>query len=127
MPIKFTQKGDFKNLEDFGKRVQNHDIYKRLNRFGELGVAALASATPKKTGKTAASWSYKIETDGGRVSRIAWYNSNLSKDWFPVAIMLQYGHGTRNGGYVQGVDYINPALRSVFQKLAEDLWEEVKR
>lgn len=127
MGIKIKQTGNFKNLENFGKRVQNRDIYKRLNQFGQQGVAALSSATPKKTGKTARSWSYKIETDGRRVTRIAWYNSNLSKDWFPVAIMLQYGHGTRNGGYVEGIDYINPALNTVFQRMAEEIWKEVTR
>lgn len=128
MPIlKVKQKGDFKNLEEFGKRIQNRDIYKRLHQFGQLGVAALASATPKDTGKTADSWYYRIERDGGRVSRIVWLNHNISNEWFPVAIMLQYGHATRNGGYVEGIDYINPALRDIFTMMAEEIWREVTK
>lgn len=126
MGVSFKQSGDFKNLEDFGKRVKNQKMYERLDQFGKEGVAALASATPKHSGKTASSWSYKIEINK-KNSRIAWYNSNLSKGYFPVAIMLQYGHATRGGGYVEGIDYINPALQDIFVRMADRMWKEVTK
>lgn len=98
----------------------------RLSKYGEMGVQALVEATPKRTGETANSWYYEIlETPTG-VS-IVWNNSHVEKGYANIALLLQYGHGTRNGGYVQGIDYINPALAPIFEKIAKSAWEEVTR
>lgn len=122
--ISFEQKGDFKSTESFLKRLLNRNrLYRNLNKFGHQGVAALASATPKDSGLTANSWDYEIKIDD-RQSAIYWTNSNVNKG-ARVAILIQYGHGTGTGGYVQGIDYINPALRGVFESIAEDVWREV--
>lgn len=99
--------------------------YPKLAKYGEAGVRALSSATPVDTGKTANLWYYTIDDDGQQV-RLNWHNRNLSNDWFPVAIMLQYGHATGTGGWVEGRDYINPALRPIFDQLAKDAWKEVQ-
>ncbi len=123
--ITIRSKGSFEKTERFFKRMSNHEILKELRRHGEDGVKALADATPKDSGKTAESWSYKVEKGRGSYS-IVWTNSNIN-DGVPIAIILQYGHGTRNGGYVEGRDYINPAIRPVFDKIAEDAWREVTR
>ena len=96
-----------------------------LDKYGREGVAALSSATPVDTGLTANSWHYKIEQRSGSVS-IVFYNSNI-QNGVPIAIILQYGHGTRNGGWVQGRDYINPAIQPVFDKITEDAWREVTK
>lgn len=121
--IGITSKGDFKNTEKFLKKVKEGRYMDVLDKYGNVGVSALAQATPKRTGKTAASWGYEIQKErGGYV--IYWTNNNSNKDFY-VAIALQYGHGTRNGGYVMGRDYINPAMRPVFDKIAEDAWKEV--
>ena len=89
-----------------------------------MGVDALAAATPVDSGKTAASWTYEIRNEGGSIA-LGWNNGNVSNGWFNVALMLQMGHGTRNGGYVAGRDYINPALRGVFDQFIEEIWREV--
>lgn len=94
-----------------------------LHRYGQEGVDALSAATPRDTGTTAASWSYEVRHGNNEVS-IYWNNSNAPYG-VPVAVLIQYGHTTRNGGYVQGIDYINPALRPVFDKIANDIWKEV--
>nr|DAH12804.1 MAG TPA: type I neck protein [Caudoviricetes sp.] len=94
-----------------------------LHQYGQMGVDALAAATPKDTGKTAGSWYYDIGIDTNGL-KITWRNSNENKG-VNIAIILQYGHGTRNGGYVKGIDYINPALKSVFSDLADAIWTEV--
>lgn len=121
--IGITSEGDFKNTEKFLKKVKEGRYMDVLDKYGNVGVSALAQATPKRTGKTAASWGYEIQKErGGYV--IYWTNNNSNKDFY-VAIALQYGHGTRNGGYVMGRDYINPAMRPVFDKIAEDAWKEV--
>ena len=96
-----------------------------LDKYGREGVAALASATPVDTGLTASSWRYEIQHRNDSVS-IAFYNDNI-QNGVPIAIILQYGHGTRNGGYVQGRDYINPAIKPIFDKITEDAWKEVTR
>lgn len=96
---------------------------KVLERYGKKGVAALAAATPKDTGKTASSWSYEI-SEGKDTLSLTWKNTNIN-DGVNIAIILQYGHGTRNGGYVRGVDYINPALKPIFDELADAAWKEV--
>ena len=125
--IQFTHKGDFNNFERFLARVAHVKpvVRKILEKYGRRGVEALAAATPKDTGKTAESWTYKIVEDAQGNLKIEWHNTNVINDWCNVAILLQYGHATRNGGYVQGQDYINPAIESIFQNLADEAWKEV--
>ncbi len=121
--IKLTSKGDFSKTYRFLKKIHSKSYYKKLNEYGKLGVEALKDATPKRTGKTAESWSYLVTYSHDTVT-INWTNSNVNKGLY-IAVLIQYGHGTRNGGYVQGIDFINPAMRPVFEKIADDLWEEV--
>lgn len=123
--ITFRQKGDFSKLTKFLERAKESVHLGDLDKYGREGVAALASATPVDTGLTANSWNYKIEQRSGSVS-IVFYNSNI-QNGVPIAIILQYGHGTRNGGWVQGRDYINPAIQPVFDKITEDAWREVTK
>lgn len=99
------------------------DFFRNLEKYAREGVTALASATPVDSGETAASWDYEIQKGNGKVS-IYWTNSNIN-DGVPIAVILQYGHGTNGGGYVQGRDYINPAIRPIFDKIAENAWKEV--
>lgn len=122
--IIFRQKGDWKKTRKFLKRCSDLDLDDVLNLYGQEGVDALAKATPKDTGKTAASWSYEV-AKGRESIVITWKNSNIV-DGVPIAVILQYGHGTRNGGYVEGVDYINPAMRPVFERIAARAWGEVR-
>lgn len=122
--IKFTNKGSFKNLERFLNKNGELDIDHYLEMYGQKGVEALSEATPRRTGKTASSWRYKIEK-GKDKTTIIWTNDNVINDWYNVALMIQYGHGTKSGVYVEGVDYINPAIRSIFDKIAEEIWKEV--
>lgn len=122
--IIFRQKGDWKKTRKFLKRCSDLDLDDVLNLYGQEGVDALAKATPKDTGKTAASWSYEV-TKGRESIVITWKNSNIV-DGVPIAVVLQYGHGTRNRGYVEGVDYINPAMRPVFERIAARAWGEVR-
>ena len=121
--IQFKQKGDFSKTESFLKKLRKLDLDSVLRKYGELGVQALASATPVETGKTAASWDYKIEKGKGVVT-ITWTNSNVNNG-VPIALLIQYGHGTGTGGYVQGRDYIKPAILPIFDQLADPLWKEV--
>ena len=121
--IQFKQKGDFSKTESFLKKLRKLDLDSVLRKYGELGVQALANATPVETGKTAASWDYKIEKGKGVVT-ITWTNSNVNNG-VPIALLIQYGHGTGTGGYVQGRDYIKPAILPIFDQLAEALWKEV--
>jgi hypothetical protein len=121
--IKITQKGDFKNTEGFFKRVIKRKYVDLFHQIGEAGVKALKEATPKKTGKTAESWSYTVEETKDGLS-ISWNNSNRN-DGANVAILIQLGHGTGTGAYVKGVDYINPALKPVFDAFANKVWWEV--
>ena len=123
--INIRKKGDFKNLSSFLEKTKEKLNLGLLDKYGREGVAALQAATPKDTGKTSESWYYKIERKNGSVS-LTFHNSNQNKG-VPIAIILQYGHATRNGGYVEGVDYINPALRPIFDKIAEEAWKEVKK
>lgn len=122
--ISFVHKGDFKNTERFFESITKRDFISKLREYGEKGVQALAEATPKDTGKTASSWVYEIVEDKNSIS-IVWSNTNVVKGYANVAILLQYGHGTRNGGYVVGRDYINPAMRPLFDELADKAWKEV--
>ena len=123
--ISFRQKGDFSKLTRFLERAKNLVHLSDLDRYGREGVAALASATPVDTGKTAASWYYDIKIDKESAS-VTFNNSNI-QNGVPIAIILQYGHGTRNGGWVEGRDYINPVIQPIFDKIAEEAWKEVTK
>lgn len=124
--IVVKSKDSFLKTNKFLKNAINVMEQIDLNKYGIRGVKALRDATPRDSGKTAESWRYVIVHDkkAGRYA-INWYNDNITKDDFYVAIMLQYGHATNNGGYVKGRDYINPALQPIFDKIAEDAWKEV--
>lgn len=123
--ISFRQKGDFSKLTRFLERAKETVKIGDLDKYGREGVEALSSATPIDTGETANSWYYKIENKSGSAT-IAFYNSNI-ENGVPIAIILQYGHGTRNGGWVQGKDYINPAIQPIFEKIADSAWKEVTK
>lgn len=115
--------GSFHNINAFLTKMRKGDIYQQLDQLAQEGVSALASVTPVDSGLAASSWGYEITRSRG-THTITWTNSNI-ENGFPVAIMLQYGHGTGTGGYVQGYDYINPAMRPVFDKIAENVWKVV--
>lgn len=121
--ITFTSRGSFKNTERFLQRMSKFGIHSLVEKQAQAGVKALASATPTHTGLAADSWSYEVKTSGGSAS-IIWKNSDIESG-FPVAIMLQYGYATGTGGYVQGRDYINPAIRPIFDKISETVWKAV--
>lgn len=122
--ISFTSRGDLKNLEKFLTKARKGDWYRQIEPLAKRGVAALAAATPTDTGETAAAWDYKISRKGGGIE-IEWVNRN-NEGGFPVAIMLQMGHGTGTGGYVRGIDYINPAIRPIFDQIADGVWKVVQ-
>lgn len=121
--ITVTCKGDFKKTEKFFGRALKQNYLKDLERFAEQGVRELIQNTPRDTGETAASWNYEIVKTPSGVN-IYWTNNNINKG-IPIAILLQYGHGTKNGGYVQGIDFINPSLRPVFEQIADSAWKEL--
>lgn len=121
--ITFAQKGDFSNLTRFLERAKNAVHLGMLDKYGREGAAALAAATPVDTGVTANSWGYEIVRKNGAVS-IVFKNSNI-QNGVPIAIILQYGHATGTGGYVQGRDYINPAIQPIFDRIADEAWKEV--
>lgn len=123
--ITFGQKGDFSKLSKFLEKAKEAVKLGDLDKYGREGVAALASATPVDTGLTSKSWSYEITRKNGSVS-ISFNNSNI-QNGVQIAVIMQYGHGTRNGGWVQGRDYINPAIRSIFDRIANDAWKEVAK
>ena len=123
--IGFRQKGDFSKLSSYLEQAKEAARIGILDKYGREGVAALASATPVETGKTAGSWYYEIKRQNGSVS-LVFNNSNINKG-VPIAIVLQYGHGTGTGGWVQGRDYINPAIQPVFDRIAETAWKEVTK
>lgn len=123
--ITFRHKGDFSKLNRYFERVKEAAKIGVLDKYGRAGVAALASATPVESGKTANSWTYEIERQNGSAS-IVFHNTNINQG-VPIAIILQYGHGTGTGGWVQGRDYINPAIQPIFDKLADDAWKEVTK
>lgn len=123
--ITFKHKGNFNNTERFLTRAQKADFYRTLDKYGQIGVSALASTTPIDTGLTASSWEYKVSHSGDRKYHyISWSNTHLV-DNVSIAIILQYGHGTKSGTFVQGRDYINPAMWSLFDQIADGIWEEV--
>ena len=123
--ITFRQKGDFSKSMRFLERAKNVARLGDLDKYGRAGVAALASATPIDSGETANSWSYEIVRTRGSVA-IEFHNSNI-QNGVPIAIILQYGHGTGTGGWVQGRDYINPAIQPIFDKISNDAWREVTK
>lgn len=121
--IKITQKGDFKKATSYLEKLKGAIRLSSFDKYGREGVNALSSATPVDSGETASSWYYKIERTKNTIS-ITFYNSNVNKG-VPIAIILQYGHGTGTGGWVEGRDYINPAIQPIFDKIAEEAWKEV--
>ena len=125
MRVSFNQRGDFSKATKFLEKAKKPIRISDLDKYGEAGVTALSSSTPVETGKTASSWFYKIENKSGYVS-ISFHNSNI-QNGVPIAIILQYGHATGNGGWVQGRDYINPAIRPIFDKIVKDAWKEVEK
>lgn len=125
--IKMTSSGSFKNSFKLFRFFMRGEYLSRLDEYGKQGVAALSAATPVRTGKTAASWSYEIKEDSRGIS-ITWTNSNIAEPTnIPVVILLYNGHGTRGGHWVQGRDFITPSIRPVFDKIAEDVWKEVTK
>lgn len=123
--IRFRHKGDFSKTTRYFEKVRNAARLKTLEKYGQAGVDALASATPVESGLTASSWYYEIKRANGG-AEITFLNSHVNKD-VPIAIILQYGHGTGTGGWVQGRDYINPAIQPIFDKIADDAWREVTK
>lgn len=122
--IKIKHRGSFMHVEKFMAEMSKKQYMSMLRSYGAAGVEALKNATPTDTGKTAASWSYEVErTDSGYA--IYWKNSNVN-DGVNIAVIIQFGHGTGTGGYVRGIDYINPALQHLFQEMADEIWREVK-
>jgi hypothetical protein len=124
MGLRIVTTGSFRNTSRFLSRMSKGDIYQSLSSFAQRGVDALSAATPEKTGITAGSWSYEIE-QAGRDVTIWWTNSHLDEEGTPIVIMLQFGHGTGTGGYVQGRDFINPAIEPIFNEIADSVWREV--
>ena len=123
MMITFKQKGDFSKLTSFLEKAKESIRIGDLDKYGREGVAALAAATPIDSGLTADSWYYEIEHKNG-TAKINFCNSNI-QNGVPIAIILQYGHGTRDGGWVAGRDYINPAIQPIFDEIANSAWKEV--
>ena len=123
--ISFKQTGDFSKLTRFLKNSLKIKDYSFLDAYGRKGVTDLSAATPKDTGLTASSWTYEIVRKKDQTS-IVWKNSNI-QNGVPIAVILQYGHATKNGGWVQGRDYINPAIRPIFDEIAKTAWKEVKK
>ena len=126
MVFKIVHRGSFDNTERFLNAASKLRIEDILNTYGQEGVSALSSVTPVDSGETADSWTYQIVGDKTSFS-IIFSNTNMTESGTPIAILLQYGHGTRNGGWVQGRDYINPAIQPIFDRIAEDVWREVTK
>lgn len=121
--VTIKHRGNFNKLERFLNAVRSARYLNMLDKYGQEGVKSLAAATPVDTGKTAASWTYEIERSPTRTT-ISWLNTNTNQN-VNIAVILQYGHGTGTGGWVQGRDYINPAIRPVFDRIANEAWREV--
>lgn len=125
--IKVTAGGNFKNTETLLRKASNINLRPILEEYGRLGADALARNTPVDTGKTAKSWDYEIVYGKNEV-KLIWVNDNMAENTdIPVAMLIQYGHATKNGGYVTGIDYINPALTKLFDKMADKAWREVSK
>lgn len=123
--IKFSQKGDWSKTNNFLERALNVVNLGIFDKYGKEGVKALAAATPVDSGVTADSWYYKIIRNEYGV-KIEWLNSNVNQG-IPIAILIQYGHGLQNGSYIQGIDFINPAIKPIFNKIAEEAWKELTK
>lgn len=121
--IRITSRGSFDRTNNSLLKMLRGDIYSELDRYGREGVIALSKATPVETSLTANSWEYRVIK--GKRPAIEWYNTNVVNGT-PIAILIQYGHGTGTGGYVQGRDYINPAIRPIFEKIADNVWKKVR-
>lgn len=121
--ITFTQKGDYRKVTSYFEKLLEFFHRGILDKYGKMGVEALRSATPVDTGETASSWYYEIQNDGSTAT-IEFHNSHINKG-VPIAIILQYGHGTGTGGWVEGRDYINPAIQPIFDEMANEAWKEV--
>lgn len=121
--INISHSGNFDNITRFLEKMSKRDAMSILHKYGKKGIELLRESTPMDTGETANSWGYEVVNENGRY-RIYWTNDNVH-DGVYIAIILQYGHATKNGGYVEGIDYINPALEEVFNEMAEELWKEV--
>lgn len=123
MPIVISHKGSFAKTLRFLQKIRSKTFLERAHEYGRMGVDALSLATPRDTGKTAESWSYEIHSTGTSFT-ISWTNSNNNHGVY-IAVLIQYGHGVKGGGYVQGRDYINPAMRPIFDQIADEVWLEV--
>lgn len=123
--ITFRHRGNFSKSQQYFERIKNSVRLGILDKYGREGVSALASATPTRSGETASSWSYEVSHDS-KGATLTFHNSHIN-DGVPIAIILQYGHGTGTGGWVEGRDYINPAIQPLFDKLAEEAWKEVTK
>jgi hypothetical protein len=122
--LQISSTGSWENTNNWLNRMSKGDIFDTLDAQAERGVSALSAATPEESGATANSWSYEIEKSGGDYT-IWWKNTHVDDEGTPIAIMLQYGHGTGTGGYVQGRDYINPAIAPIFEDIANTVWKAV--
>ena len=122
--ISVATKGDFKKFNKFVKCMSRRDYLKIVEKYARMGVEALSEATPIDTGETASLWDYEIYTTK-RSTKIVWTNDNVTRDGTPIHILLQFGHATKDGGYVEGIDFINPALAPVLKKMAKQVWKEV--
>lgn len=123
--FKVTHSGSFKNTEKFLKTVSKRRQYSWLDSYGIRGVDALSNATPKDTRETSKRWRYEVRENRGEIT-ISWFNDNVD-DRIPIVILIQYGHATRNGGYVQGRDFINPAMQPLFDQMTDEIWKRVTR
>ena len=123
--ISYRTRGDLSKTDTFLTRLLKQDLKSILNKYGQLGVEALSAATPVDTGKTAASWDYEVTIASGSAT-LTWTNSNTNQG-VPIALLIQYGHGTPTGGYVPGQDYIKPAIRPIMDELTNELWKEVSK
>lgn len=126
MAITISSTGSFDNTDNFFSHMLSGSIFNSLDQYAQRGVEALSAATPEHTGKTANSWSYEVEKSGGNYS-IHWTNSDVDEDGTPIVILLQYGHGTGTGGYVQGRDFITPAIVPIFDQISNDVWKAVQQ
>lgn len=123
--ITIRQKGDFSKLTKYLNKISKAADIRNLDKYGQRGVAALSSATPKDTGLTASSWSYEVVQNKQSIS-IEFHNTNI-QNGIPIAIILQYGHATKNGGWIEGRDYINPAIQPIFDEIVTEAWKEVTK
>lgn len=124
--ITVEEKGDFSVVTKYLERLKKEELSRFLGKYGAIGVNALSNATPVDTGLTAESWYYKVVARPPKYYSIRWYNSN-HRDGIPIAVLIQYGHGTRNGGYVEGRDFIMPAVRPIFDQILAEVWREVTK